>query len=249
MTRKVSSRYAFPSSFSSHRSTPRSSLSGHPAADTFIPHRTTEDAQRASDMSALARLDAERSFLFWQCLDAAQAQGDVGLRRFATSDFGPPERWQHSGRVVEPTEEAGVFRVRATEECVLDYLALHGVLNRAECIAGLHLKRDFLDAGLAAQIVAKYDRCYTFLTVEAALRERTVQQEAAYQRWRSAIKSLKNNLIVNALISVVCCDEMPREEHHAFIKLGLTRLEIYYEKLTPVRLCQNVNQRAARQVR
>ena len=46
-----------------------------------------------------------------------------------SSDFGPPERWQHSGRLLEQTEKPGHFAARATEEHVVDVLVLRGVLD------------------------------------------------------------------------------------------------------------------------
>ena len=202
-----------------------------------------EEARIHQEMLALARRDAVRSFYFWQALDST-ALAQLARQTARLSDFGPAERWQHSGRVLEPTETAGVFRVRATGACALDVLVAGGVITKDERAAALRLKRDFVAAGLAPHIIGHYDSGFTFFTVDLARYQRSDKQEAAYTSWRDAIKSL-HAMIANVMVSVVCCDETPRAEQQPHLRIGMKRLLEYYRR---AELNDNVNKAAARQI-
>ncbi len=56
------------------------------------------------------------------------------------ADHGPPERWQHSGRLLEITERRGVLAARVTEEHVIDILLLRGVLSKTQGTAAIKFK-------------------------------------------------------------------------------------------------------------
>ena len=202
-----------------------------------------EEARIHQEMLELAQRDAVLSFHFWQALDST-ALAQLARQTARLSDFGPTERWQHSGRVLEATETAGVFRVRATGACALDVLVAGGVITAAERAAALRLKKDFVAAGLAPHIVGHYDSGFTFFTVDLARYQRSDKQEAAYTSWRDAIKSL-HAMIANVMVSVVCCDETPRAEQLPHLRIGMKRLLDYYRR---AELNDNVHKAAARQI-
>jgi hypothetical protein len=142
-------------------------------------------------------------------------------------DTGTPERWQHSGRALELTERAGVLAVRATEENLLDVLALKRLLNAVQIEAGLRLKADYHAAAMAAHVTGSYtgaSRSRDFFRGEY---ERTEAQEAAYRRWRDATRELGQRY-AEAVIDTVCHDALPASRDMLLVQEGLDRLVRWY---------------------
>jgi len=142
-------------------------------------------------------------------------------------DLGPVQRWQHAGRILEPTRAKGGLRARAMEESVLDALTLRRVLSPLQRQAGLRLRADFLAAGMGAHLAASYNPASVVFSVDGAFRDRSDREEEAYQRWRIAVKAV-GGALVDVIVSVACCDEAPAPEHEAFLKIGLAKLVLHY---------------------
>jgi hypothetical protein len=143
------------------------------------------------------------------------------------SDYGPPERWQHSGRVLELTERAGILAARAIEEHLIDTMVLRGVLDQTQSDAAFRLKLDFQRAGLAANTTARYSPERSKTDFYRGVRERSDAEEAAYQRWRNAVRELGLGLSC-AVIATVCHDEPPAPADVPLLQKGLDQLVDWY---------------------
>ncbi len=147
--------------------------------------------------------------------------------RLAAVDHGPAERWQHSGRVMELTEQAGVLAVRATEEHALDVLVLRAWISSAQREAALRFRADYHYAGMEARVVGSYNPARTSFSPFGGWDERSDAEEAAYQRWRSAMRAMgaANSDVV---VTVACHDQMPGLRQAPLLKAGLDRLVKHY---------------------
>lgn len=159
-------------------------------------------------------------------------------------DAAPPERWQHAGRVLEPTDSAGVVAARVVEECVLDVLFLQRHISRRMLEGALRLKADYLAADLSAHLVAGYNPARVAFGNHDGPRDRSDSQEKAYQRWRGAIASI-GEMMADAVITTVCHDIAPDEAHILPLQIGLIRLTKYYG--IP-KLDDNVDQASTREI-
>lgn len=143
------------------------------------------------------------------------------------SDYGPAERWQHSGRVLEPTERPGAFAARATEEHVVDILVMRGVLDGVQRAAALKFKLDYQRAGLAAHVTGSYSPIRAAPDNFRVERERSDFEEAAYRRWRNAVRELgleRSDLV----ISIICHDIFPAVQDLPPLQRGLDKLAVWY---------------------
>ncbi len=159
-------------------------------------------------------------------------------------DFGPPERWQHAGRILEPTGEIGVIASRVVEECVLDILYLQEQISRRQLQAALRFKADFLDADLSAHLVGSYNPARVASSYYFGCDDRSEDQENAYCRWRGAVKEV-GDLLCDCVISVVCHDLPLNPAHMLPLQMGLVRLAGYYNVPS---LDDDVDQAAARKI-
>lgn len=143
------------------------------------------------------------------------------------ADTGPRERWQHSGRVLEFTEKAGTLAVRATEEHVIDIMVERRMLDDKQRLAALRFKRDYQHAGLAPHVTGSYTpmRCGEDYFYHERIR--TDAQEAAYQRWRNAVREL-GLAHSDAVISTACHDLAPAPCAMAALQKGLEILAAWY---------------------
>ena len=143
------------------------------------------------------------------------------------ADYGPPERWQHSGRLLEATEKNGVLAARATEEHILDILVLRGALSKNQSAAAFKLKLDYHRAGLAAHTTGGYNPTRVDVDSFHSRRERNDYEEAAYQRWRNAVRELglRHSPVV---ITVACHDLLPTPREIALLQEGLEKLLDWY---------------------
>lgn len=148
------------------------------------------------------------------------------------SDFGPPERWQHSGRTMELTERAGILAARATEEHVVDVLKLKGLLDQSQSEAAFKLKLDFQRAGLAVNTTSRYNPERGNGDVFRGSRDRSDAEEAAYQRWRNAVRELGLSFSC-AVIATVCHDETPSHADIPLLQKGLDQLVSWYRLPKP----------------
>lgn len=142
-------------------------------------------------------------------------------------DYGPQERWQHSCRSFELTEKAGVLAARALEEHALDTLHLRGWIDEAARDAGIRLKDDHLQAGLAEHVVGHYNPVRGCFSPFGAWDERTDDQEAAYQRWRNAVRALAPD-DAEPVLSVTCHETFPTLRQMPHLKRGLQALVKWY---------------------
>ncbi|MER2519971.1 MAG: DUF6456 domain-containing protein [Bdellovibrionales bacterium] len=147
--------------------------------------------------------------------------------REGVSDYGPRERWQHSGRALERTEREGILAARATEEHVLDVLGLLGILSSRQRGAALALKQDFQQASLSEHVTSGYNPVRVDQSPTPGTRDRTDAEEAAYSRWRAAAKSLgaRHSGVV---LATVCYDQSPCPAQIALLREGLERLARWY---------------------
>lgn len=143
------------------------------------------------------------------------------------SDYGTLERWQHSGRALEKTDRPGVLAARATEEHILDILGLKKQLSETQIEAGLKFKADYHAAAIAAHVTGSYSGMRVPSDVYRLEHERTSSEEAAYARWRMAVKEL--GLACGAtVIEVVCNDAPPLPCDVRVLREGLEKLARWY---------------------
>lgn len=143
------------------------------------------------------------------------------------SDTGPRERWQHSGRVLEFTEQAGMLAARATEEHVIDTLVERRILDERQRLAAMKFKLDYQRAGLAPHVTGSYTPIRRGEDVFYHERERSDIQEAAYQRWRNAVRELGLRCS-DAVISTACHDLLPVPRKLVALQKGLELLAEWY---------------------
>jgi hypothetical protein len=186
----------------------------------------------------------------------APVSTDRRFRSLPTSaDYGPLERWQHSGRTFEPTERAGMLAARATEEHVIDVLVLRGFLEKSQSDAAFRFKNDYQHAGLAPQLIGCYSPAKNVDEFYYTGRERSDPEEAAYYRWRHAVRML-GMLLSGTIISVVCYDRLPMPQDMLRLRQGLIKLAAWYgisQEETPIATPQsekksgeNIDQTTAR---
>lgn len=153
---------------------------------------------------------------------------DKRFRKKNSADYGPPERWQHSGRVMHMTERAGILAARVTEEHVIDTMVLRGLLDRSQSDAAFRLKQDFQRAGLAVNTTSRYTPERGAPDYFRGMRERSDAEEAAYQRWRNAVREMGLGLSC-AVIATVCHDDTPTPGDVPLLQQGLDRLVDWYK--------------------
>lgn len=142
-------------------------------------------------------------------------------------DYGTPERWQHSGRIMQVTAQAGILAARAMEEHIIDVMVLRGLLDENQSAAAFRLKLDFQRAGLAANTTSRYTP-NTGKKESFRQRERTDTEEIAYRRWRNAVRELDLGLS-SAVIATVCHDQTPSSTDLHLVQKGLDQLIDWYK--------------------
>jgi hypothetical protein len=153
---------------------------------------------------------------------------DKRFRKLKTgADFGPRERWQHSGCTFEYTERAGIMAARATEEHILDTLALRRLLDQIQIEAGLRFKADYHAASIAAHVTGSYSGMARSADGVFIEYERSDAQEAAYRRWKNAVRELGARYGA-AVISTVCHDTPPAPQDIPILQDGLQKLAVWY---------------------
>ena len=158
----------------------------------------------------------------------APVSTDKRLRKIGGGgDHGTAERWQHSGRAIELTDRAGILAVRATEENILDILALKQLLNAIQIEAGLRLKADYHAAAIAAHVTGSYSGASSARDSFHGEYERSDAQEAAYRRWRNAVRELGLRH-APAVVATVCHDTPPLPRDIALLQSGLEKLAGWY---------------------
>ncbi len=171
-------------------------------------------------------------------------------RKSDVSDYGPAERWQHSGRVLELTERAGVLAARVTEEHIVDVMVTKKLLTKSQSDAAFKFKLDFQRAAMAVQVTGRYNPVRSNKDPFRGERERSDFEEAAYRRWRHAVRELGLGL-GSVVITTVCHDLPPKADEIAVLQRGLEKLADWYklpkDNSNPGGLNQPVDQAAARQ--
>jgi hypothetical protein len=142
------------------------------------------------------------------------------------ADHGPRERWQHSGRIFEVTEQAGQCTARVTEEHCLDHWVLAGWLAAEERDAGMRLRADYQAARLENRIIASYSVTRGLNAGGYQAYERDEVEEAAYRRWRDAVKAMA---AYGTLVLDACChDHAPSKQNAVALRRGLSLLRRWY---------------------
>jgi len=144
-------------------------------------------------------------------------------------DYGTAERWQHSGRILELTDQAGLCAARALDGDILDRLVLKGVITARHRDSALRFRSDFQDAGMGAHLVSSYNPVRSGFSVFGGWDERSDAQEEAYTRWRKGVQAM-GPMFSDFVISIVCYDETPAEQRLVLLTAGLVNLTKWYEK-------------------
>lgn len=143
------------------------------------------------------------------------------------ADYGPAERWQHARRGFALTERAGMFAARVMEECLLDELLVRGLITGEQHAAGLRLRGDYLRARLAPKVTGGYSGLRQAHLRGGAVFERSVDAEAAYVRWRLAVRYL-GLALSEAVITVCCAEAMVEAGRLDELSSGLQKLTQWY---------------------
>jgi hypothetical protein len=149
-------------------------------------------------------------------------------KKSEAADYGPAERWQHSGRILEVTEHAGVLAARVSEEHIIDIMVARNLVSEAQREAALKFKLDYQRAALAAHVTASYSAVRSSQDPFRGERERNDFEEAAYRRWRHAVREL-GMLLSGIVISTVCHDLLPTPKDMPALQRGLTVLTDWYK--------------------
>ena len=158
----------------------------------------------------------------------APVSTDKRLRKLTRGgDHGTAERWQHSGRVLEFTDRAGILASRATEEHILDVLAMRRLLNAVQVEAGLRFKADYHAASLAAHVTGSYTGMSNARDFFRGEYERNDAQEAAYRRWKNAVRELGARHSA-AVVATLCHDAPPMPKDLLILHGGLEKLAVWY---------------------
>lgn len=152
---------------------------------------------------------------------------DKRFKQRGGSDYGTQERWQHSGRTLEFTETAGVFAARASEEHILDHLLLLKMLDEAAREAGLKLHHDYTMARIETRITASYASVRGSKGDPEARCMRSDVEEAAYQRWRNALRAVPTEFR-DVVIHVACIGHAPATMQLPKLQRGLFQLAKFY---------------------
>ena len=142
-------------------------------------------------------------------------------------DCGPLQRWQHAGRMLHLTEYGNGLAARVSEEHVMDVLVMKGILTDTQCKAAFKLKRDFKNAGLDAHVTGSYSPVRTKIDWPSGAPERTDAQEAAYRRWRDAVREMGLRFS-NVVLETACHDCMPSRADVLALQQGLDSLVRWY---------------------
>ena len=88
---------------------------------------------------------------------------DRRFRRTAQSaaDHGTNGRWQHFGRTLELTEQAGMLVARATEEHIIGRLVLMRLFGKSAHDAAFKFKLDYQRATLEARLSSRYNPAFS----------------------------------------------------------------------------------------
>lgn len=152
---------------------------------------------------------------------------DKRFKRPTEPDFGPPERWQHSGRLLQRVDATSTA-ARATTECTLDLLHEQGRVTPKMWQAGIKLRRDYLLARVEPRTVMRYAPTFVRGNPQASGPfDRSEKEELAYKRWRQALQIVGVGLN-DALVTVCCLDLRPHPRQHRDLIEALDALVKHY---------------------
>ncbi len=157
----------------------------------------------------------------------APVSRDKRFKRRGSSDYGTIERWQHSGRTLEVTENAGVFAARAIEDHMLDRLVMMRIVDEPAREAGLKLYHDYHMAGIESRVIASYSSVRRGCGDAEARLLRSAAEESAYQRWRNALRGV-SPAYRDAVIHVACMGHVPGMTQLVVLREGLDQLAKIY---------------------
>jgi hypothetical protein len=93
--------------------------------------------------------------------------------------------------------------------------------------AAFRFKLDYQRAALEARLTGRYNPASGARDFFANIHERSDGEEAAYQRWRNAVREL-GIVLSGIVISVVCHDLMPAPRDIPRLQKGLDKLADWY---------------------
>lgn len=145
-------------------------------------------------------------------------------------DEGTAERWQHSRREMVLTGQAGIYAMRAQDECALDRWLGAGAISSEEHAAGMKLRSDYHHGQVSMMAQRVYDGVRApspGASWQSPAERRSESAEAAYRRWRAAIRAVGMRL--SPLLIAVCCEDgalaWPRRGE---LRLALQQLQAHY---------------------
>lgn len=154
----------------------------------------------------------------------------MGKRLSESHDSGSPERWQHGGHELVLTGPEGSVALRALQECALDRWLALGAITAPEHEAGLALRRDYVVGRVSLYAQRSYDgvRGPTPGAAWQSPGERRGDvAEAAYQRWRAAIRAV--GLRAGQVLIAVCCEDgVLAWSQRESLRAGLQALIVHY---------------------
>src|SRR5262249_31342683 len=127
---------------------------------------------------------------------------------------------------LEFTDRAGILAARATEEHIVDILVTKGLITETQRTAAFKLKLDFHRAGLGMHVTSTYNATRNKQDYNRSY-DRTDLEEAAYQRWRLAVREVGIRYS-QAVITTVCHDMMPVPRDVTSLQAGLDLLVKWY---------------------
>ena len=158
----------------------------------------------------------------------APVSRDRRFKQKACTDYGPIERWQHTGRTLWITEQAGVVAARSSEECLLDVLLLKEDIDQRAFDAGMKLRADYHLGRIEPKITGSYSPLRSINSQPSAREERSAGAEKAYARWRKAVQNI-GIIHSDIVISACCLDRPPSLTGLTILRQGLEALANWYE--------------------
>lgn len=145
------------------------------------------------------------------------------------ADYPTAERWQHSRRQLVVLEQGHVLAVRSEDECMLDRWLGAGAISADEHAAGIRLRSDYHQGRvpMLAHQVYEGTRSATLGGWQSPGESRSNGAEAAYRRWRHAIRAVGQRA-ASLLIGVCCEDGALAWTRRDELRAGLQKLQQHY---------------------
>lgn len=149
-------------------------------------------------------------------------------KKYGLIDTGPLERWQHTGRLLVQPALQSAYVAKVSEEHIVDIMVTKGLLTETQSAAAMRLKADFQLAGLTIRTIGRYAPLISDQPDHFRGRpDRSEAAEAAYRRWRCAVKEIGNRAGA-VVVDTACYDHAPNLTGIALLQEGLKKLADWY---------------------